>query len=212
MSQEEPNQPTPEDQAKIETERTLSDAEMIKDGAEYVVDEGGDKRLEATSEQVESAREEMERAEELKSSIEGVIEQDENYGSEVSSTDEVFSRLAKEDSELQTALSTHYKWGDHFNSLGGKTEKNAKRLQLIGGIGGTTVAVVGSSLGTTVLAGGLLMNPVTLGGLAVAGVSVGVGEAIKMYRRYKERKSEEKRDKEFDRVNNEAIAQARGEG
>ncbi len=38
--------------AQIEKERALSDAELIKDGAEYVVDENGEKRLEVTDEQL----------------------------------------------------------------------------------------------------------------------------------------------------------------
>ncbi|HEC30727.1 MAG TPA: hypothetical protein ENI66_01795 [Candidatus Yonathbacteria bacterium] len=62
MSVENPNQPTAEEQANIETERTLSDAELIKGGAEYKVDEEtSEKRLEVANEQVESAREDMER-------------------------------------------------------------------------------------------------------------------------------------------------------
>ena len=49
MGIETPKQPTPEEQAKIEAERTLSDTELIKDGAEYVVDEEtGEKRLKVT--------------------------------------------------------------------------------------------------------------------------------------------------------------------
>lgn len=54
-------QPTPEEQARIQTERTLSDAEKIKSGVEYV--SGGiskESRLEFTKEQVEEARQEME--------------------------------------------------------------------------------------------------------------------------------------------------------
>ena len=41
--------PTPEEMAKIQEERILSDAELIKGGAEYVVDEKG-MRLDATYE------------------------------------------------------------------------------------------------------------------------------------------------------------------
>ena len=52
---------TPEEQARIQTERTLSDAEKIKDGVEYIPDSGSkEPRLEFTKEQVEEAREEME--------------------------------------------------------------------------------------------------------------------------------------------------------
>ena len=52
---------SPEDIAKTQTERTLSDAEKIKGGVKYVAGKEGDKpRLEFTEEQVEQAREEME--------------------------------------------------------------------------------------------------------------------------------------------------------
>jgi len=54
MGIETPKQPTLEEQAKIEAERTLSDAELIKGGAEYVVDEEtGKKRLIASYENIE---------------------------------------------------------------------------------------------------------------------------------------------------------------
>jgi hypothetical protein len=42
---------TPEEQAKLEKSRALSDAELLKGGAEYVVDENGEKRLEVTKDQ-----------------------------------------------------------------------------------------------------------------------------------------------------------------
>jgi len=45
MSIENPNQPTPEEQAELEKSRTISDAELLEKGAEYVVDENGNKRL-----------------------------------------------------------------------------------------------------------------------------------------------------------------------
>ncbi|MBN2096097.1 hypothetical protein JW752_01720 [Candidatus Peregrinibacteria bacterium] len=52
---------SPEDIAKIQTERTLSDAEKIKGGAKHVVDkQGSEPRLEFTGEQVEQAQKEME--------------------------------------------------------------------------------------------------------------------------------------------------------
>ena len=56
----EPKMPTPEEMAKIAKSRTESDAELLKDGAEYVVDEKGDERLELTKEQIEDAKKEME--------------------------------------------------------------------------------------------------------------------------------------------------------
>lgn len=48
MSQEQPKQYTPEEIAEMEKTRTISDAELLKEGAKYVVDEKGEKRLEPT--------------------------------------------------------------------------------------------------------------------------------------------------------------------
>jgi hypothetical protein len=54
-------QPTPEEQARIQTERKLSDAEKIKGGANYVSNpESKEPRIGFTKEQVEEAREEAE--------------------------------------------------------------------------------------------------------------------------------------------------------
>ena len=47
----EPKMPTPEEMAKIHKSRTESDAELLKEGAEYAVDEKGDARLDITKEQ-----------------------------------------------------------------------------------------------------------------------------------------------------------------
>jgi len=52
--------PSPEEMAKNEKERTLSDAELLKGGAEYKIEEDFIKRLEATPEQIKKAKEEME--------------------------------------------------------------------------------------------------------------------------------------------------------
>lgn len=43
MNPEKPNQPTPDEIAEIEKSRTISDAELLKGGAEYVVNEKGEK-------------------------------------------------------------------------------------------------------------------------------------------------------------------------
>lgn len=59
MSFESPQQPTPEKRANIEAERTISDAEFLKEGAKYTFDQKGDRQLEVTSEQVEKTKEEM---------------------------------------------------------------------------------------------------------------------------------------------------------
>lgn len=62
--------PTPEEQAKIEKERTISDAELLKSGAEYVVNEEGEKRLEVTEEQRKDLTIEQKKLENEKKSLE----------------------------------------------------------------------------------------------------------------------------------------------
>jgi hypothetical protein len=50
---------TPEQIAEIEKSRTISDARMLEEGARYVVDATGNKRLDPTSEQFDKANEMM---------------------------------------------------------------------------------------------------------------------------------------------------------
>ncbi len=69
MGIEEPKMPTPEEMAKIQKERALSDAELINEGAEYVVDEKG-VRLEVEYEQIEGAKKEMKKEKEESPKIE----------------------------------------------------------------------------------------------------------------------------------------------
>lgn len=59
MDFEGPQQPTPEKRADIEAERTISDAELLKEGAKYTFDQKGDRRLEVTSNQIKEGKEEM---------------------------------------------------------------------------------------------------------------------------------------------------------
>lgn len=54
------NSKTPQEMAKIKKERAISDAELLKDGAEYEIDSQGNEILSATNKQVENARKEME--------------------------------------------------------------------------------------------------------------------------------------------------------
>ena len=48
-----PKQKTSEEIVEIEKSRTISDAELLRDGAEYVINEGGGKHLRITDEQFE---------------------------------------------------------------------------------------------------------------------------------------------------------------
>jgi hypothetical protein len=59
MGFEQPTPLTPEEMAKIEKERALSDAEFLEGGAEYKINEQGEKQLEMTREQRERAQDEM---------------------------------------------------------------------------------------------------------------------------------------------------------
>ncbi len=52
MNPEKPKQYTPEEIAEMEKSRTISDAELLKGGAEYIVSEEGEKVLHATEEQI----------------------------------------------------------------------------------------------------------------------------------------------------------------
>ncbi len=56
MSRETGPKYTPQKQAEIEKSRTLSDAELLKEGAEYNVNERGEKRLELTKEQIQKIK------------------------------------------------------------------------------------------------------------------------------------------------------------
>lgn len=49
---EQPKQYTPEEIAQLEKSRTISDAELLKGGAEYAVNEKGEKRLEVSKKQL----------------------------------------------------------------------------------------------------------------------------------------------------------------
>lgn len=60
MGFETPKMPSPEEMAEIEKARILSDAELLKEGAEYKFDEIGQKSFELSTEQIERARKEME--------------------------------------------------------------------------------------------------------------------------------------------------------
>lgn len=60
MSFEQPKMPSSEKMAEIKKERTLSDAELLKEGAEYKFNEDDQKILELTEGQIECAKKEME--------------------------------------------------------------------------------------------------------------------------------------------------------
>ena len=52
---------TPEEIAKLEKSRTISDADLLRGGAEYKVDEGGDKQLFLSEDQMDNYQKRIER-------------------------------------------------------------------------------------------------------------------------------------------------------
>lgn len=59
MSFETPKVSSPEEKAQAQKERTLNDAKLLKNGAEYKIEDDGNLRLEVTNDQIEDARKEM---------------------------------------------------------------------------------------------------------------------------------------------------------
>lgn len=49
MNPEQPKEYTPEEIAKFEKSRTISDADLLRRGAEYKIDDSGEKRLDTTN-------------------------------------------------------------------------------------------------------------------------------------------------------------------
>jgi len=85
MNQEQSKQYTPEEIAEMEKSRTISDAELLKGGAKYVVGEDGEKRLEITGGQIygienirfhEVSDENKQRLKELMDNLENLSQED----------------------------------------------------------------------------------------------------------------------------------------
>ncbi len=70
----EPKMPTPEEMADTQKQRTLSDAELIKDGAEYKFNKKGKSTLEFTEEQRKDAEREMNKSIDVKDKSELIQE------------------------------------------------------------------------------------------------------------------------------------------
>ena len=76
-----PKQLTPEEIAKLEKSRTISDANFLEKGAEYVVDDNGNKHLRITDEQLEGLNKE-----EARKKIKAT---EEKYGAEMAGTETI---------------------------------------------------------------------------------------------------------------------------
>lgn len=237
MGFEKADTPSPEEMAKIEKERTLSDAELIKEGAEYEFDSEGNKVLKVTESQIEEKIEEnnkiekqkevtkekisesldikQEKIENVENNTEGTPEKNKVEKGGEDSKENPWHKIKREDPKLFEDLKEEdLKWGSHYNNFGYKVKTVAKTLQNVVGIGGGAVAALSFSASTlhigsaalvgetaSFITGGLISMPAALPTALVALSAVGIGEAIKMFRRYKERKIDEKKE--------EAISQFR---
>jgi len=101
------------------------------------------------------------------------------------------------DQDFMNAEKESRKWREDSSTV----EKIANKTQLWGGIAGATTAAGGAATAASIgLAGGLLFNPITLGGLAIFAGSTAASEGLKMYRRRKEEETDKIKDTEFRRV------------
>lgn len=166
----------------MEQSRTKSDTELIRGGAEQVTGKDGSRRLEATDEQIESARKEMEqdlavkyaermagdtnKGEAVRASIEDVYK-NETIG--ISAKEQVVAQGNESDAQKaknKDALS----WGKWFATVHDRKEKQKTNLKImtVGGLGLAGIsagsAAAGLTAGATALAAPLFIG----GGLAVA--------------------------------------------
>ena len=75
MNPEQPKQYTPKEIAEMEKSRTSTDTELLKGGAEYVVDEEGEKRLKMTSGQLEQ----LENIERFKETLKNIAGKEDDF-------------------------------------------------------------------------------------------------------------------------------------
>ena len=99
----------------------------------------------------------------------------------------VIAELSAADSEFQEIKRNENTWRDGYKNLGSRLVAGAKGLEIVGVGGGVAAASLGAFTALTE-GGALLTNPVTFGAVMVGASSVVIGEAIKLYQRYKERK------------------------
>lgn len=95
---EQPKQYTPEEIAEFEKSRTISDAELLKGGAEYAVNEDGEKRLVSTKKQTKEFEQEFkeeERREEIGNYFSAVAKHKEEIQDEFQSFMERYKRWVR---------------------------------------------------------------------------------------------------------------------
>ncbi len=127
----EPKMPTPEEMAEQQKSRTLNDAELLKEGAEFIPEKGGrNLRLELTSEQIEGAMEEMQeyqrkmRLKEYLYSADNMMEQLNNMISGKKDKQTQMKEIAKQVEEIQDLK-------EKTESLGFEVEPMLKKLETL---------------------------------------------------------------------------------
>jgi hypothetical protein len=92
----EPKMPTPEEIAKIEKNRTISDAELLKEGAEWEIDDSGEKKaLNITKKQEKKICEEMSRTNRDQKHYEKIKKMIENDGIRKGDSIRINGRIAE---------------------------------------------------------------------------------------------------------------------
>lgn len=222
---EQPKQYTPEQIAEMEKSRTISDAELLGGGAEYVVDEKGEKSMETTVEQkqilevtqIEAVRAEIEAmaTQEQKRAIQEVSaetspetleERKDQERRTENARDFTAKDLAKNDEELKELKTSIDKWKDSYKSFGRTVETVAKGIQITGSTLGAVGMAGGMLFGTEIplfagsTFGGILFNPITIGGVGFIVFSIITGEAMTMYRRHKEETALSRKEERIEEI------------
>ena len=181
--------PSPEEQSKIEKERVLSDVDLVKGGAEFK--EGG--RLEATGEQVEKARAEMQAEQKSESPEVKNLEELKKKAEEVGASPEDIKALdskleqardggeaylAKKENECKEAERAKQELRRSIESGGSftkKAENRTTRDMLIGGISMLGImGLVGAELaGLRTGVDGAMLKMILGGSVGLGAVMVG---------------------------------------
>lgn len=136
----EPKMPTPEEMAKMQKERALSDAELIKGGADYAIDKNGNLKLNVTDEQIEQAKEEM-GDNKLKEKMKDLTDKDRFFISAMASHDELLHLIEGRTEDVKLKSNLREALGSIFSNLHdlyrfkpgeGHEDKNSIDLENIG--------------------------------------------------------------------------------
>ena len=128
----------------------------------------------------------------------------EEHSRELEQEHRIVSELCSNDKQYQDTRASIDKWRDGYKTLGGKLVAGAKGLEIVGVGGGVAAASLGAFAALTE-GGALLTNPVTFGAVMVGASSLVIGEAIKLYQRYKERNYRQQNADKEEQYSEEAI-------